>query len=223
MKKFFILVTLLFLVGCGQDKDTSESVTNSSRTKTDHPTEGANNTSENQPVNLKQYFMPSKTTAYFEGQGNEYATYMTKTIWLNEEFVAVAEDNGGATTMRIYHVLSDKIILVSDELVETSIDDIVFPDEAELKNLTPIGTYLSGPLDEGITFDNWTIKKIGATLETPFKTFDDVMILEEKGDDYINRKYLVESFGEVKRETIMKTGEGEEDYTVSSVLTKVEK
>ncbi len=62
---------------------------------------------------------------------------------------------------------------------------------------------------------------MGTTLETPYQTFENVFVLEETSEDFINRKYFVEGFGEVKRESIMQI-EGEEDFIVTSTLEKIE-
>ena len=38
------------------------------------------------------------------------------------------------------------------------------------------------------------------------KKFDHAFVIEMKTDDFVNRKYFVEGFGEVKRESIMTDG-----------------
>ena len=47
------------------------------------------------------------------------------------------------------------------------------------------------------------------------------IVIQMKDSAFINRKYFVRGFGEVKRESIMTTDEGEE-FIVTSTLESVE-
>lgn len=227
MKKIFTLCALLFLAACSNIFDTNEpnnKVENNDPTTNgdEQPNDKDKEKENDNTINFSQYFMESDSFAHFLGDGNEYASYTSKTVWLDTNYVAIAEDNGGAATIRIYRIETDKILKISDDLVEGFVKDIVYPKVSTLENLPAIETYLKGPIEVGTTFDTWTIIEVDQTLETPYQIFDNVFVIEEKGEDYVNRKYFAEGFGEVKRESIMNMGDGEEDYVVTSILEKLE-
>ena len=96
-----------------------------------------------------------------------------------------------------------------------------FPSQAELDAMNPTGVYLKKPLKKGTTFDTWTIVEMDTTVDTPYKKFDHAFVIEMKTEDFVNRKYFVEGFGEVKRESIMQTDDGE--FIVTSTLKTVDK
>ena len=63
--------------------------------------------------------------------------------------------------------------------------------------------------------------ELDVTVETPFETFDNAVVLEQASEGGgINRSYLVEGYGEVKREFIME--EEAETFTVTSSLESIE-
>ena len=51
--------------------------------------------------------------------------------------------------------------------------------------------------------------KTGLTVETPYQTFDNVFVIEKKRKRYCGSEILCFGIGEVKRESVMKTGDGE--------------
>ncbi len=64
--------------------------------------------------------MPDGSTAYFLGEGNEYATYTVHTKWLSDQYVALVEDNGGAALLKVFRVMNEenKIDKVYDEIID---------------------------------------------------------------------------------------------------------
>ncbi len=232
MKHVLLIFTLLFLAGCTNDsvnsdkKNTTEETTDNNQNGTDagEPTE-QNESDEvaKEDVDYTKFFMPDDSTAYFLGEGNEYAAYTVHTKWLSDHYVALVEDNGGAAKLKIYRVMdeNDKIDKVYDEIIEGLPNEVQYPSVEKLNSLPLIETYLNGPLNVGTVIGNWKITQVGTTLDTPYQTFDHVFVLEETTEDFINRKYFVEGFGEVKRESIMHI-EGEEDFIVTSTLEKIE-
>lgn len=172
---------------------------------------------QSEDVDLKKFLKPDKTTATFQGEGNEFASYTEKTFWLNDQYVGTIEDNGGITMMTVYKISDEKIDIIYREPVETDSNSPNFPDIADLQTMEPIETYLAKPIEAGATFGKWTIAATEETVETPYQSFDHVIVLEETGENYINRKYLAEGFGVIKTESIMDTDQGEK-YTVTSTL-----
>lgn len=231
MKKKIILplFTVLFLTACNDDKVQVEEPSPSPTVydkSDDDPATGkeADDNEKDEPkeekIDFTLYFKPADSTAYFIGEGNEFATFNVKTIWLSEQYAANVEDNGGVLMLRIYRLLEDKIEIVLEEVIEGMPDEVTYPEVAQLEEMEAVKTYLAAPIEVGTTFDNWTIVKVGETLETPYKTFENVFVIEETGENFINRKYFVEGFGEIKRESIMQT-DHDEEYIVTSTLESI--
>ena len=72
----------------------------------------------------------------------------------------------------------------------------------------------------GTIFGDWTIVQTGAMVETPFNTFENAFVIEMNNADFVNRKYFVRGFGEVKRESVMTMDDGE--FIVTSTLESIE-
>lgn len=228
MKNVLTIFALLFLIGCSDntEKQTvdspppTEEVKEEPTTNDEQPTPDEQVKDETTTLDFKQFFKPDNTTATFLGEGNEFASYTEKTKWLSDQFVATVIDNGGAVTMRVYRVFKDRIDKVYDELVEGIPNEVVYPELSQLENAQVIDTFLAGPIEVGTTFGKWKIIEIGTTLETPYKTFENVFVIEETGDGYVNRKYFVEGYGDVKTESIMNTDQDEE-FIVTSTLESI--
>lgn len=209
MKAFYLSLCFLFLlIGCQPQENT----TNQNDVS---PTN--QNASENNHEDLSRFFKPDKSIAKFIGDGNEFATYTEKTTWLDKEYVGTIVDNGGVTMMNIYKIGDDKIEIIYKEPVD---HDATFPGLEEIKSMQPIETYFAMPIQVGTTFGNWKIVDTGISIEIPYKTFEEVIVIEENGDNYVNRKYFAEGFGEIKSEYIMNTDQGEK-YIVTSTLESI--
>ena len=129
----------------------------------------------------------------------------------------IDEDNGGVLMRKIYQVENDKIETLSEEAID---NDEPLPSKEEISKLTAKEIYLQKPLKVGTTFNQWTIVKTDATVETPYKNFEHVLVIEMKENDFTNRKYFAEGYGEIKRESVMET---EDDFVVTSTLESVNK
>lgn len=229
MKKFLLLCSvLLTLTACNNDETDKQS-----QDPTDNTTQGdqANesgdgetgsiidadeeNTSDVLP--LMAYFMKDGTVAHFEGEGNEYATYTARTQYLDTNYIAVYENNGGTEMLRIYRVEEDQILLIWEE--SERYEDLQ-PSDLELESLEPMRVYLRAPLEQGAEFDGWVVSDTSETLKTPVKNFENVLIIEQKTDDGLNRRYFVEGYGEIKREFIMNDNGNE--TSVTSTLSKID-
>lgn len=172
-------------------------------------------------INFQRYFKPDQTTAYFAGEGNEFASFTEQTTWLSDQYVAVVVNNGGAIVMKIYRIKDDGAELIADELVDGLPEDIKFPLPESLEKLPRLEPYLAGPFEIGATFGNWTIVETDATLETPYKRFEKVLVIEDSGEDFVNRKYFAENYGLIKTESMMSV-ELTEEVTVTSTLQNIE-
>ncbi|HWK23465.1 MAG TPA: hypothetical protein VNS08_10590 [Ureibacillus sp.] len=230
MNKYLVILTTLFLlIACQNEEDTKtdENQVNPSSPSNEEKTISEENStppSENEEVSeevdFKHYFKPSNTTATFKGDGNEFAGYTETTKWIADNYVATVIDTGGARIMKVYRVLEDKIVLVMDELIEEMQGEEVYPDITTLEKLPVLETYLARPIEVGTKFDRWTIVETNGTLATPYQTFENVFVLEETGEEFINRKYFAEDYGVIKSESITSV-ELSEEIVISSTLEDI--
>lgn len=166
---------------------------------------------------LRHFFLEDGQVATFIGEGNEYASLKMTTQWLNDRFVNVYTDNGGTVMLRTYRIDDDRIVLVQEKPEAYEMET---PTEEELLQMPVISTYLQFPLEKGVTFEDWTVIEVGATLETPLQTFNDVYVLEQKSGDWTNRNYYVERYGLIRTEHISIIGE--EEYVVTSTIASIQ-
>jgi len=229
----FGALLLLVLAGCSNNKPTNDPVIPDESTgipiedQTDN-TPGENGTVEDKQeatdelteseIPMRDFFLAYGSKAHYKGDGNEFAELNIEVIQPYENYVIVYEDNGGASLQKIYKIGTNNIEILAEDMIEF---DPIVPSLEQLEEMKPIGVYLQQPFTVGTKFQEWTIVEINATVETPYKTFDNVIVIEMAKDDYINRKYFVQGSGEVKREAIMKI-EGEEDFIVTSTLESIE-
>lgn len=167
---------------------------------------------------MNKFFLPDGSKAHFQGEGNEFAELDIEVAHPYENYVIIYENNGGSFVRYIYKIEHDEILILDKQIVEEKAD---FPSQSELEAMTSTGIYLKLPFLKGTTFDDWTIVDTDITLATPYQTFDHVFVIEQQEDSIINRKYFVEGFGEVKRESIMTT-DGNGEYIVTSTLKAVD-
>jgi hypothetical protein len=222
-----ILFSALFLViGCTNKKSVDPPVHNNTNQdsqeeeKVENQTQTTNDEEkETVEVAMINFFLPDGSKAHYEGDGNEFAELNIEVTHLDSKYVVVDENNGGALIRKIYQVENDKI----ETLVEDAIDnDEPLPSKEAISKLTAKEIYLQKPFEVGATFNHWTIAETDATVETPYQIFEHVLVIEMKENDFVNRKYFAEGYGEIKREAVMVT-EDEEDFAVTSTLESVEK
>ncbi len=224
-KYVFLLITVFVLVACSANNDG----TNNEEQEPTPPVENDENgnaPNEEKPndqvdlenIDLSNFFLPDETIAHYEGVGNEFSELNIEVHHIGEHFVVVDEDNGGVTIRKIYQVDNDEIVVLS----ETPIDLIEeLPNEEGLSKLETQEVYLKKPLEIGAEFEDWTIVEVEGTVETPYRNFENVIVIESVDKDFTNRRYLVPEYGEVVRESIMET-EDAEDFIVISSLKLIE-
>lgn len=226
-----LFVLTLFLTACADQKVKTEKTSIKEGTNiTSEETAkknlgGEQGTNEGTPhqnddvvMPMRDFFLEDGTKAHFKGEGNEFAGFTMEIAQPYENYFIVYENNGGIFLRRIFSVTDQQIYILDETTVDYKDE---FPSLDDLKGMTPTGIYLQKPLKVGATFDLWTVVKIGETVETPFRTFTDAIVIEKKDQYAVNRKYFVQGFGEVKREAIQ-TAEGKE-FIVTSELESVSK
>lgn len=228
MKLFILIgVAVLALIACTQkntgtpsEKDNNNDNSNDKNQEDinkeiDH--ELGEEEHEGQPSML-DFFLPEGSKAHYKGEGNEFAELDIEVVIANDTYAVVDEDNGGALIRTIYSIRQDTIQILSNETIDF---DMAIPTEKEIAEMEPIEVYLEKPFEKGATFGDWTIADMGVTVETPYKKFEDAIVIEKTDKDFINRKYFVQGFGEIKRESIMDTKENDE-FVITSLLESVE-
>ena len=233
IKLMLLLFSALFiLIGCnqkntGNSPDDNNPNSNEVEKSDDETTEDeevkpddqASGDEDEQDIPMINFFLPNGSSAHYEGDGNEFAELTIEVTHIDDKYVVIDENNGGALIRKIYLVGNEKI----EALFEDAIDnDEPLPSKEVISKLTAKEIYLQKPFEVGTTFNDWTIVETDAKIETPYQNFENVIVIEMKENDFTNRKYFAENYGEIKRESVMIT-EDEEDFAVTSTLESVSK
>lgn len=174
------------------------------------------------PEEVKQdpysFFMEDGTIAHFEGEGNEFAQFTIRTVFLAEKHIAVYEANGGTTILKVYRIKDNAADLV---LEQPEFYEEYNPALEELLELEPIARYFELPIEVGDLVAGTEVARTDAVAETPYENFENSIMTEKLVEDGATiRNYYIEGFGEVKREFIL--GEGGEEIRVTSSLETIE-
>lgn len=213
----FSLVVLVMMTACGKEDPEVQSPTETTVTE-DNSEQAVDEPSVEQEVDPADFFMPDASIASFLGEGNEYASFTLRTVYMDATHVAVYEDNGGTVMLKVYRIGKDEIVLVKEQ---AEFYEEYTATAEELEALEPVRTYLAFPLEAGDVVDEQTIFETDALVETPFKKFEQVIVLErEETDDSVNKTYFAKGYGEIKREFRMQE-EGQEEFVVTSVLEDI--
>lgn len=227
IKFLSILCFLLFLSACGFTTETTMNEGSNQNEKTNDEEEVINKDSENeQPdinsddeaIDLSNYFMKDNSIAKYLGEGNEYATYSARTQWHNTHTVSIFEDNGGTILLRTYRITDDAIELINEQ---GEFYGDFNPTNDKLDAMPKISTFLQLPIVKDKEFDGWSIIEVGLTLETPLQEFNNVIQIQKTdATGSIQNRYIVENFGEIKREFIM--NEEDSEFSVTSTIESIE-
>lgn len=169
-------------------------------------------------VALADYFLKDGKKAHYLGEGIEFATYDVTTKWLSDKYVAHYVNNGGVEVQRIYRITDTAIELVVDEVIQTTKPDV--PTVEWLEKVKPLEIILQSPLKKGAKFDKWTVVKTDEQVITPVATYNDVIVLEDKGKDYVDTRYFAKGVGEIKTVYTMEM-DNNETYKTISTLDKI--
>ena len=224
-----VLILFLLLSACGQDSVESPSDSNDppsaeeeQRDEVIEEPEEVVTEPEPEPepskVQLSNFFMQDGVTAMYLGEGNEYASYRARTQWHNDHTVSIFEDNGGTTLLRTYRISEESFDLIQEQ---GEFYDEFNPTDEELQALPKLSTFLKLPVEPGENIDDWEVISVNETIDTPFQVFEQVIVLEKSDDTgAIQRRYIVEKYGEIKREFIM--NEEDIEFIVTSTLESIE-
>ena len=222
-----VLILFLLLSACGQNTVESPSDSNEppsaeeeQRDEVIEEQEEVVTEPEPEPskVQLSNFFMQDGVIAMYLGEGNEYASYRARTQWHNDHTVSIFEDNGGTTLLRTYRISDESIDLIQEQ---GEFYDEFNPTDEELQALPKLSTFLKLPVEPGENIDDWEVISVNETIDTPFQVFEQVIVLEKSDDTgAIQRRYIVEKYGEIKREFIM--NEEDIEFIVTSTLESID-
>ena len=232
MKKSLLFIPILMLVACSSEPpdlteeivtDLNEQVESSATTPSEDQFFASQKMADDYEKAFKHansmqlFFKEDQSTAYFKGFGNEYASYTEKTTWLSNDYVRIDKDNGATITTQYFRVIKDAIYLIKEVINEQ--DKLTVQD---LQLIKPVSSLLQTPLRENFQFDNWRILNTNETVETPYDTFQNVIVLYSENDNTSETKYFARGYGIIKTiYTLMPLdGEGEE-FIVQSELTNI--
>lgn len=201
----FVFFLAFILVGCKTQQHEEQQLRHS--------------TSNNQyQHDLAVYFPADGSTAYYQGEGNEFASYTLQTKYIDASSIAQIENNGGVTLLKVYRMTDFAIELVYMEAV----DEIpTLPSAQEIATLPVIEIILQQPLEVGRRFNGWDIVSTTASMTTEYSTFHDVIELRKKTDNLTTSKYFAKGVGLVQTKDEMLTTNGE-SVIISSTLQKIE-
>lgn len=169
-------------------------------------------------TSMVDFLLADGAKAHYKGEGNEFAELDIEATHVGDSYVILRENNGGSYVQTIFKIETEKIMRVETAPIDI---DQPLPTLDELNAMQPTEIYLQQPLTKGTTFGNWTIVEESAKIETPYQTFSNAIVIEMSEDDFVNRIYFVKGIGEVKRESIMTTDDGE--FIVTSTLESIQK
>ena len=206
-QQVLILSLALLLVGCS-DISNTESV-NKTPIVEQQTTEG---------VMLASYFPPDGSMAYFQGEGNEFASFTLQTTYIDTQHIAQVEDNGGVSLLKIYRITDMAIELVYKEVVVGNPKQLT---SQEVASLPVIETILQKPLTVGHHFSGWAVQSTTASIKIGTTDYRDVIQLTRTVDTLTTTKYFAKSIGLIRIEDTMVTN-NEESFIITSTLQKTE-
>lgn len=186
--------------------------------------EGENDSSKNpkdhqRDTSMREYAPTENVIKYFEGTGNEFATYSLETFTMEDDLLATVS-HSGTNTLKVYRIQPKEIALVYSE---SEFYKEAIPNLKDLVgNVTKEEVMLKLPLKQGAQFGKWTIKETSATVELPYGKVNDVIILKSKDSEgWVSLEYWAKKLGIVK-EVVEHTDDNGSTFRVTSELKKVE-
>jgi hypothetical protein len=228
MKKFTlnigIIVTMLFLTACKNNKGTDAGDINQeptttpvvTATPTDVPTESTDNTKE-EPTTLltiADYFPFKEDAEYvYEGEGNEYASYVVYTDYVKEDSIQLRKSDSGAEVVTVLKYEKGELTKVLSREEAYYRENFIGKTEGEAEIL------LKEPLKQGT---EWTIQgnhkryisNVGVDITTPSGDYEALEVTtDEEGGEKVD--YYAPGVG------LVKTIYSGKDYQVTSTLSKI--
>lgn len=172
----------------------------------------------NEKAELASFFPPDGSTAFFQGEGNEFASFTLQTTYIGANHIAQVEDNGGVTLLKVYRITDLAIELVYKEAIDAN---PTLPTAQEAASFPVLETILQKPLTVGNNFNGWTIQSTTASITTGTTIYHNVIQLTHSEDTLTTTKYFVKNIGLIRTEDMMVTP-NKEQFVITSTLQKIE-
>jgi hypothetical protein len=145
------------------------------------------------------FFPISKgSTWQYLGEGNEYASFSRKVLFLEGNRAQFVEDNGGTVSASIFKVTEDQIIRTFFQGEEYNQTNLL--DKESNDNLAILKTPLKAGTKWETLRDVREIVDIDATVVAPAGTFEDCIKVSIKSENSTMHEYFKAGIGMVKRE-----------------------
>ncbi|MGN4125295.1 hypothetical protein ACMGD3_09845 [Lysinibacillus sphaericus] len=214
----FVLSLAILLVGCTTNKVTEQQETPSKQAVTVEASKFEKTAEAKAKEHLASFFPPDGSTAYFAGQGNEFASFSLQTTYIDDTHITQIEDNGGVIILKVYRRTDSAIVLVYKAAVDNTPS---LPTAQEAASFPVIEPILQLPFEVGNSFAGWTIQSTTATVDTGTKIYHDVIQLTRTKDTMTTQKYFAKDVGLIRIEDTMQT-DNEEPFVVTSTLRTIE-
>lgn len=169
------------------------------------------------PLLVADYVQSGENTKYtYAGEGNEYASYVSWVDYKSEDRIQLRANNGGTEAVNVYKIQDGKLVL-SFRQAETYHRENMLGKEAnanEILLMEPLEKGNSWTLDDG---SKRSITGIQESVETPSGIYKAIEVTTVYADSTII-DYYAKGIGLVK--TVFT---GEDDFKVTSTLSKIEK
>lgn len=208
MKKLFFIISLLFtlvlLNGCTNNKNEIKP-----------PIEEAKPQETKQLLTIQDYSLKEDTNYFYQGEGNEYASYNVNVDYIEGNRLQIRSNNGGTEMVKVLENKDGELTLVFTR-AETYYRENLIQSPANYSEIL-----LKEPLEIGTS---WTladgrkrsITNLEAEVTTPLGTYKSLEVTTE-GKDNKTQDYYAPNIGLVK--SIFNS----EGLVVSSSLSKLEK
>lgn len=166
-------------------------------------------------ANLKDFFPLTKgSTWQYLGEGNEYASFNRKVLFLEGDRAQSVESNGGTVSASVFKVTEKEIIRIFFQGEEY--DEENFLNQQSNDNLVVLKTPLSVGTKWETSRDIREIEEINSAVDTPAGKFEGCIKVSIKSENSTMYEYFKAGIGMVKREFIS------EGMKVTSTLEKYE-
>ena len=166
-------------------------------------------------VSIEEYYPIKENTKYsYEGEGNEFATYVAFIDYVSDNRIQNRTNNGGTETVNVYEIKDDQLTLLYSRGETYFRHNFLNKEYGEGKVL------LKGPLEEG---NSWaydenttaTITDLSKEIVTTLGNYQAIEVTLE-GEQGKTVNYYAKDVGLIKT---ISSGEG---YEVSSTLSSIE-
>jgi len=166
-------------------------------------------------VSIEEFYPITENTKYsYEGEGNEFATYVSFVDYVSNNRIQNRTNNGGTETVNVYEIKDDQLTLLYSRGETYFRHNFLNKEYGEGKVL------LKGPLEEG---NSWaydenttaTITNLSKEIVTTLGNYQAIEVTLE-GEQGKTVNYYAKDVG------LIKTISSGESYEVSSTLSSIE-